>query len=148
MDIKRKVIITVPHTFLRFLLVGMINTVIGVGTTFFFLHLFHWNYWWSTFIGNSIGVVVSFFLNRSFTFQDTGDISRSFPRFLLVTLLSYFLAYGLGLLLAERVIALLPIPGSWIESGAVLIGAGLYTILNYTGHRLFTFPRVKKSLHQ
>lgn len=134
------------HTFIRFLIVGVINTLIGVGSTFLLLHLVGLNYWWSTFIGNSIGILVSFSLNRSFTFRDSNQIWKTFPRFLAVTLLSYFLAYAIGLMLAEKVFLYLPIPGKWMETGAVLFGAGLYTLLNYSGHKLFTFPRAKKSL--
>lgn len=139
---------TMQHTFIRFLMVGVANTIVGVGITLLLLHLLHMNYWWSTFIGNSVGILVSFYLNRSFTFRNKEQAWKTFPRFLAVTLLSYFLAYGIGLAAAKKLFLYLPLPAQWMESGAVLFGAGLYTLLNYAGHRLFTFQRAKRSLPQ
>ena len=55
--------------FVRFLMVGVANTIVGLSVMYLLLHLAGLSYWTSTFLGNSVGAVVSFFLNRSFTFR-------------------------------------------------------------------------------
>ena len=67
-------------SFIRFLIVGVINTLVGTAVMFGLYNLaglHRWGqmgYWLST-IGNyTVGSVVSFFLNKHFTFRkgDTG----------------------------------------------------------------------------
>ena len=55
--------------FWKFILVGIINTIIGMGLQFVFYNVFGWDkYDWgvilASFLGNFIGSVVSFFLNK------------------------------------------------------------------------------------
>src|SRR5213080_3970448 len=84
------------HSFIRFLLVGVINTVVGLSAMYLFLHGFSWSYWASTFIGNIIGACVSYFLNRTFTFKSSAAVGKSMFRFTIVILVCYFISYYLG----------------------------------------------------
>lgn len=56
-------------TFLRFLLVGVLNTLVGLTLTLICFHVLHTGYWGATAIGNACGVWVSYMLNRRFTFR-------------------------------------------------------------------------------
>ncbi|MDC3418509.1 GtrA family protein [Aquibacillus salsiterrae] len=129
----------ITKQFSRFLVVGIINTVVGLSTMFLLLHL-QLNYWVSTFVGNAVGACVSYFLNRTFTFNSTVSIHKSIVRFLVVIGACYFIAYYVGIQLATSVIwKLANLPLAHAEVVAVLLGTGLYTVLNFLGQRTFVF---------
>ncbi|MNH93304.1 GtrA-like protein [compost metagenome] len=128
------------HSFARFLLVGLFNTLIGLGISFLLFNGLGLGYWMSTFLGNTIGAVVSYLLNKRFTFRSEVSISRSWWRFGLVILLCYGASYGASMLLAQACSAWLPdINPVLLHNGAILVGNGFYTISNYLGHKYFTF---------
>ena len=125
---------------IRFLLVGVLNTLVGLSASFALFNLWDWNYWVSTFGGNTIGAVVSYVLNRSFTFRSKASIGSSWWKFVLVILICYFVSYGISWLLAEALASYLTNAGTgWLHNGAILVGNGIYTIGNYVGHKYFTF---------
>lgn len=127
-------------SFLRFLLVGVFNTIVGLGVIALLLHVAGIGYWASTFIGNAIGALVSYVLNKTFTFRSKAKVAGSLWKFLLVTLACYGLSYGLGLGLGQWLAALFPrFPDNRIHDAATLIGTGLYTVTNYLGHKYFSF---------
>ncbi|MGV3466272.1 MAG: GtrA family protein [Heyndrickxia sp.] len=109
---------------------------------YLFLHLFHFSYWISTFLGNTIGCFVSYFLNKSFTFKSDKSFTSSIFRFILVILICYFFSYYIGeklaLLLFEQLSFL---PSAYGKDAAVLLGTGIYTICNYFGQKYFVFRR-------
>jgi putative flippase GtrA len=127
------------NPFVRFLLVGVINTLVGLSTIFILLDLTV-NYWISTFIGNGIGAFVSFLLNRRFTFQSRISIQKGAPTFFIVILLCY-----LGSYLTSNWLVTLITPSFFFISSltqqdiAVLIGTCLYTLTNYLGQKYFVF---------
>lgn len=134
-------------SFFRFLLVGVLNTAVGTGVWLVLynvvgLHRYgNAGYWLAT-IGNyTVGSVVSFFLNRRFTFRSTQRGSRVILRFILNIALCMFLAYGI----AQRLVAYLLL-GSTLSTQlqgnlAMLMGMGLFVVLNYFGQRFFAFRR-------
>jgi putative flippase GtrA len=128
------------NSFYRFLLVGVANTLIGLSTIFVLLNLFGWTYWWATFTGNSIGAVISYFLNRSFTFNSRLNVSKGMPKFIIVIFICYISSYTMSGVVADIV----TIP-NWAASFvtqdelAILGGAILYTVTNYLGQKRFVF---------
>ncbi|NEY70864.1 GtrA family protein [Bacillus mesophilus] len=127
--------------FIRFLLVGVINTLVGLSIIFILLEL-TLNYWFATFVGNSVGAAVSFFLNRMFTFKSSVSIQRGIPTFTLTILVCYFGSYATGkwLVMLAGPPSLLPIFISE-QDLAVLLGAALYTLSNYLGQKYFVFSK-------
>jgi putative flippase GtrA len=127
-------------SFVRFLMVGVLNTIVGLGCIFLLLNAAGLNYWLSTFLGNSIGALVSYVLNKRFTFRSNARVASSLWRFFAVILVCYFLSYGIGLYGGTALTAIVPaIPGEWAHNIAVLFGSGLYTVLNYLGQKYFAF---------
>lgn len=55
--------------FWKFILVGILNTVVGMGLQFLFFNLCGWNEWISSLIGYILGSILSYFLNKYFTFK-------------------------------------------------------------------------------
>ena len=125
----------------KFLLVGVGNTLLSMVLMFALEGL---GYWPSTAIAYVAGAVMSFFLNRSFTFRSQETMGRSAVKFALNVAVCYLMAYGI----AQPVMELLPqpvfVPAIWWERLTKLVGMGLYTVLNYFGQRFFAFRKQKK----
>jgi putative flippase GtrA len=108
------------------------------------LGLLNWiglDYWVSTFIGNTVGVAVSYMLNRSYTFHSNVNWFRGLVRFTVVCLSCYFIAYGIGKVLAERYLTILFSRADHLllDNMAILAGMVLYTGLNYIGQKYIVF---------
>ena len=122
----------------KFLLVGVGNTLLSMVIMFALEGL---GYWPSTAIAYVAGAVMSFFLNRHFTFHSEETFGRSAVKFALNVAVCYLLAYGI----AQPVMELIPqpvfVPAIWWERLTKLVGMGLYTVLNYFGQRFFAFQK-------
>jgi len=135
------------HSFVRFIIVGVVNTIVGLTCMYLFLHAVGLSYWISTFLGNSVGACVSFILNKNFTFQSQSSVIKSAIRFIIVILCCYFISYDLGKNLVTWVLKSNAIFNERLKTDlAILVGTGLYTILNYFGQKLFVFPNRKNKV--
>lgn len=130
------------NTFIRFLIVGTVNTLVGLSMIFILLNLAGMSYWTATFLGNSTGAAVSFFLNRTFTFRSGISIQSSAVRFVLILFLCYSLSYSISGMAAESLkgFTLFGHEAS-PEELAVLLGAGIYTAINYMGQKYLVFTK-------
>lgn len=123
----------------KFLLVGVLNTLIGCGTMFL---LYNWagcSYWISSASNYVIGGSVSFFLNKYFTFRKKEWSWAQVWKFAVNVAVCYVIAYGLAKPLVLRFLA-----GQTLrlqENIAMLVGMVLYTGLNYLGQRFFAFQK-------
>ena len=70
----------IDSSILKFLLVGVGNTLLSMALMFLLEDL---GYWPSTAIAYVAGAVMSFFLNRSFTFRSDETLGRSAVKFAL-----------------------------------------------------------------
>ncbi|MDR0137547.1 GtrA family protein [Metabacillus idriensis] len=133
-------IIRIDPLFIRFILVGIMNTAAGLSAIFLILNLFNADYWLSTFLGNIIGAAVSYYLNRSFTFSSQTSIKKSLPRFIVVIIVCYVAAFSFGKAASEFLYLLFPHFLIMTEDMlAVLLGTGVYTLLNFWGQKYFVF---------
>ena len=57
-------------TFWKFVLVGIANTLVGTTVMFVAYNALHLSYWISSASNYVIGSIVSYFLNKNFTFQN------------------------------------------------------------------------------
>ena len=132
-------------TFFRFIVVGVINTLVGYGVMFGLYNLagLHtWGdagYWISSAANYIIGSIVSFFLNKHFTFQNKERGWAQVGRFALTVAVCWLIAYGVAKPLALW--ALSGQSGKIQENVALLVGMVLYTGLNYFGQRFFAFRK-------
>lgn len=125
------------RTMIKFLLVGIVNTLVGCGTMFLLYNLAHCSYWISSAANYVVGGVVSFFLNKYFTFQNHERSWKQVGKFVLNVTVCYLLAYG-----AAKPLLLWALSGQSVsiqENAAMLAGMCLYTGLNYLGQRFFAF---------
>jgi len=126
-------------TLLRFLLVGAANTLVGSGVMFLAYNLFRCSYWLSSALNYIVGSVLSYFLNKYFTFRNQEKSLGQILRFILNIAVCYGLAYGVAKPIARAVLA--GFSTSLQENGAMLVGMGLFVVLNYVGQRLLVFKK-------
>lgn len=128
------------NSFSRFLLVGVVNTLTGLSLMFLCLNVMEWSYWVATFIGNSVGALVSYLLNRTFTFQSTIPFKKGLPWFITVILTCFLFSYWLSEFVAEFILNDIQTLIKKDEL-AILIGSGLYTVSNYFGQKYLVFRK-------
>ena len=130
------------RTFWKFILVGIINTFFGTGIMFLFYNVFHLSYWISSASNYFFGSILSYFLNRMFTFRSSGHTKETLPRFVINISLCYLVAYGLA---KPLVVYILSNAATNIQENiAMLVGMCLFVGLNYIGQRFFVFKTATK----
>ena len=126
-------------TFWKFVLVGIINTLVGTTVMFVAYNLLNFSYWVSSASNYVVGSIVSYFLNKYFTFQNNEKSLGQLLKFILNITVCYLLAYGL----AKPVV-------SWIlqnqsrsiqDNCSMLVGMGAFVVFNYIGQRLIVFKK-------
>lgn len=128
-------------TFLKFIIVGIINTLVGAGVMFALYNIFHCSYWLSSIMNYIVGSVVSFFLNKYFTFQSKSFSIKEVLYFILNIAVCFFIAYSLA-----KPFAVYLLNGYSItvqENTAMFIGMILFTGLNYLAQRFIIFKKVE-----
>ena len=127
------------RTILKFLLVGMANTIVGAGTMFLLYNLANCSYWLSSAANYVVGGILSFFLNKYFTFQSKSWSWQQVWKFILSVAVCYLIAYGAAKPLAMRILN--DVSKQIQENVAMLVGMCFYTALNYLGQRFFAFKK-------
>ena len=124
--------------FFRFLLVGVINTLVGTSVMFALYNIAGAGYWLSSACNYLVGGAVSYFLNKYFTFSQKKRSIRYIVKFIANTVICYLLAYGIA---KPMVLSVFADFGSLsvLENLAMLVGMCIYTLLGYFGQRYFVF---------
>jgi putative flippase GtrA len=124
-------------TFWKFILVGIANTLVGTGIMFLFYNVFHFSYWISSASNYIFGSILSYVLNRVFTFKSNIGNRKTIPKFIFNICVCYFLAYGL----AKPVVLLIVAGDSQVirDNIAMMVGMCLFVGLNYLGQSFFVF---------
>lgn len=129
-------------TFFKFILVGALNTLVGLGSIFILFNTLHFNYWVSTSLGNLLGIICSYVLNKSFTFQSKKSANKTIWKFILVSIVCYLFSYYLGHIFNMFMYNNGLITKSKLtENISILLASGIYTISNYLGHKYYTFAK-------
>jgi len=126
----------------KFIIVGIINTIVGCGVMFGLYNLAGCSYWMSSAANYIVGSILSFFLNKYYTFQHKGDMLGSAFRFVLNIAVCYLLAYGIA---KPLVLHFLPGTQKLQENVAMFVGMCLFTGFNYLGQRIFAFREPKEA---
>ena len=122
---------------IKFLIVGVVNTLFGAAIMFGLYNLAGCSYWLSSAANYFFGSILSFFLNKSFTFGNKDSLRNTVPKFVLNILICYLLADGIA---KPAVLYLLEgSPATIQENLAMFVGMCLFTAFNYIGQRYFAF---------
>ncbi|MCR5056576.1 MAG: GtrA family protein [Clostridia bacterium] len=141
------------RTFWKFVLVGVVNTLVGLGVNYLLLFLLpKWGmernvaFWVASAANYVVGSILSFFLNKYFTFKNDKKSFAQILRFIANIVVCWILAYGI----AKPLVTLI-FTKAWVfpwqnvavpkhvDYVATLVGAGLFMIFNYFGQRFFAF---------
>lgn len=104
---------------------------------FVFYNFFHLSYWISSASNYIFGSILSYFLNKHFTFQNKSKSLATVIKFTVNITVCYLIAYGVAKPLAV-----------WLFSGfdahvqnnvAMLAGSVFFVGLNYLGQRFWAF---------
>lgn len=130
------------RTFWKFILVGVINTIVGTTVMFVCYNALHCNYWFSTAMNYIVGSIVSYFLNKHFTFQNKSKSWKTVVKFIINISVCYLIAYGLA---KPAVSWLLSHQNQKVQENiAMVVGMVLFVGLNYLGQRFFAFKDEKE----
>lgn len=122
---------------IKFVIVGIVNTLFGTAIMFGLYNLAGCSYWVSSAANYIFGSILSFFLNKYFTFKNKEKSFRQVLRFIVNILVCYLLAYGIA-----KPVILYFLSGTSKKTQdniAMFAGMCLFTAFNYVGQRFFTF---------
>ena len=124
-------------TTIKFVIVGIINTLFGYGIGLICLNLLHLNFWVSTVANYFFGSVLSYFLNKHYTFRYKGGDAKVVWRYVLEIAACYIISHGIakplcGLLLASY-------SASLRDNVAMVVGLVFFAATNYFGQKFYGF---------
>ena len=127
----------VDRKLLKFVIVGIINTVCGSLIMFMLYNAAHFSYWVSSACNYIVTSFLSFFLNKYFTFG-----IRHWSVFMIISfaaniVFSYVIAYGAAKPIMEYFLQ--NTSQKFRENAALLAGMCLFTGINYLGQRFVVF---------
>lgn len=128
---------------LRFLVVGIINTLFGTTVMFLCYNKFGLSYWLSSGANYFFGSILSFFLNKHFTFRSQEKGAMVLVRFTVNILVCWLLAYGIAQPITEISLTNFTLSPYLKDNISMVVGMVLFTGLNYFGQRFFAFKKRK-----
>ena len=125
----------------KFLLVGVLNTLVGDGLSFLLINVTAMGLWWSTALPMALASVMSYLLNKHFTFKNTEKGWRPVLRFAINIAACYLLAYGIAIPVMQWLLS--ATEPTLRDNIAKPVGMCLPVGSNYPGPRLFAFREKK-----
>lgn len=133
----KKLFSLIDEKLLKFIFVGVINTLVGTAIMFGLYNLAGCSYWVSSAANYTLTSVLSFFLNKYFTFQNKERSWQQVACFIINIAVCYLLAYGIA---KPAALWLLSGAGEKLQNNvAMFVGMCLFTGFNYLGQRFFAF---------
>lgn len=129
--------------FVKFIIVGIINTIVGTTIMFVFYNVFHLSYWISSASNYFFGSICSYILNKNFTFKNKERGIKPLLRFTINILTCYLLAYGIAKPIMQWILSGYSVTVQ--ENVSMALGMCLFVIFNYLGQRLFAFKQKKNA---
>lgn len=131
--------------FWKFIAVGILNTIVGEGLKFVLFNLFHTGVWLSSIIGMVIGSILSYFLNKHFTFKNKDKGWKPVVKFAANIAICFTLANIIALPLIEWFCLANSITmfgwnvETFAGNASMIAGSCLFVAFNYIGQRFFAF---------
>ncbi len=119
--------------FIKYISVGLLNTIIGLSVIFFCMKILHFTYIISNILGYFVGLINSFIWNKIWTFGSKGNTGIETAKFLLVFSISYTIQLG-ALIIIKEIMHIIP-------EIAQILSVGVYTITSFILNKFFTFRK-------
>jgi len=126
---------------LKFLFVGLLNTLLGAAIMFGLYNLSGFGYWSSTAISYILASIFSFFMNRSFTFGDKSSPGMPALKFTVNMAACYLLAFSMAKPLILSLLNGMNLAKNVTDNIAMFAGMTMFTGFNYIGQRYFVFRK-------
>lgn len=123
----------------RFIIVGIINTIVGTSVMFLLYNLLGCSYWVSSASNYIVGSIVSYILNKYYTFEYKKKSVKVLVKFIVNISVCYLVSYGVAKPIIRWV--LVNLSTTWQDNIAMLCGMGIFVVLNYIGQRIFVFKK-------
>lgn len=121
------------HTFVRFILVGAVNSLSGLSVIYIAKYLFSADDVSANLVGYGVGIIFSFFLNRKWTFCHHEFVISAFARFLVIFLIAYT-ANLLTLLFSTNILKI----NAYLAQAVSILP---YTLVGYFGSKYYAFRK-------
>jgi len=121
------------HEFVKFLIVGIANTLVGLSVIYLAKWFFGLNDVYANVVGYTVGISVSFTMNSRWTFSYGGSHTVALFKFLLVSLIAY----------AMNLVAVM-ISIYWLKLDPYLsqaLGVPPYTLTSYLASKYLVFRK-------
>ena len=140
--LKRLMARLFDRTFWKFLAVGVVNTIFGYAIMFTFYNLLGLSYWVSSACNYIFGSILSYVLNKHFTFQDKSRGFQTVLRFAVNIAACYLIAYGAARPAVRWILR--DCSQKLIDNAAMLVGSVVFVALNYLSQRFLTFRKTEE----
>lgn len=114
----------------RFIIVGVMNTIIGTAAMLIFYNVFHMGYWVSSAMDYIIGSIFSYFANKYFTFKVEKKSNAEVICFVLNIIVCYLLAYGIARPVMDVVLKDITLSKSLMDQISMLFGTVIFIVFN------------------
>ncbi len=144
---KRLINYLLDNSFMRFVIVGILNTLIGTMAMLVCYDYLRMGYWLSSAMNYVVGSIFSYFANKYFTFKNKSKSKRDVIRFVVNIAICYFLAYGIAKPLTNYMLVSImnfDMDIQIITKISMFVGMGLFVVINYFGQRKFVFVSKKE----
>ncbi|MEK5435099.1 MULTISPECIES: GtrA family protein [Paenibacillus] len=122
---------------IRFIIVGILNTLVGLGVYAIYLYFVNNNYLQALITSHIIGVAHSYLWNNKWTFQQKNYSTRSVIKFVSVYAITFFVNLFLLTLLVDTI--------GMNKLIAQAIALFLTTVVSFFGHKYWSFRASKNS---
>lgn len=119
---------------IRFGIVGILNTAIGLGTVLLLQDVMGVNPYLANPIGYTLGLINSFIWNKLWTFKSKRDFQKELLPFITVFAVTFALQYGVFAFLFKH----------GLDQTLSQIAANIcYTVTGFVGNRYYTFAKLE-----
>lgn len=122
---------------IRFVIVGILNTIVGFGVYALYLHFVNNSYVQALIISHIIGVVHSYLWNNKWTFTMNEISFKSIMKFISVYAITFFV----NLLLLSLFIDAIGVNKFFAQGISLFIT----TLVSFFGHKYWSFAKPKQS---
>lgn len=146
--------------FIIYCLVGLVNTLVGTSVAFISLNLFMLSYAAATSLSYLFGSIVSFFLNKKYTFKNKDKSFIQFIKFFTTMLPAYIFSYWLGFQLSSICFSSQKgffysfsvliseytsiVPEKIVDNFAVLFSIAIFLIVGFSINKFIVFKNEKE----
>jgi putative flippase GtrA len=121
---------------LRYAAVGVLNSTVGLGLIFVGLALLGMRDTTANLFGYAAGWILSYTVNKAWTFNHRGATMRSLGRFITISAIAYVVNLAMVLLLHRRFGINVYI--------AQAVGVATYTTFAFLGSYYYAFPKIER----